>query len=117
MQGQVSVIKAKTQELIATTNNEIEVAKATAQAEGEERDYTDKGAELKKYIDKMFEVYEKLRVQLGTTWPDLLPLMVALELKNNEYLAKNFMMIPKEVRVMLEYHDLNNHGSNYVSAS
>ena len=114
MQGQVSVIKAQTLQLIATTNNEIEVAKASAQADGDERDLTDKGTELKLYIDKMYEVYEKLRVSLGTTWTNLIPLIAALELKNNEYLSKNFMMIPKELRVMMEYQDLKALGSHYT---
>lgn len=62
----------------------------------------------------MYEVYDKLRGNLGTTWNNIIPLVAALELKNNEYLSKNFMMIPKELRVMMEYQDLQSLGSHYT---
>lgn len=94
------------------TYNFLNETISEAEAEGIEKDYTDKSAELKIYLDEMLTVYSSLKTKLGATWTQLTPLMVALELKNNEYLTKNFVLLPDEVKTMISYDSLKSLGSS-----
>ena len=106
VQGQVSVINAETHELSYTTYNNLNITIAEAEATAIEKDYTDKSVELKTYLDKMMEVYDKLKTKLSVTWAQLMPLMVSMEIKNSEYITKNFVMLPDEVKTVMDFSSL-----------
>ena len=111
VQGQVSVINAETHELSYTTYNNLNITIAEAEATAIEKDYTDKSVELKTYLDKMMEVYDKLKTKLSVTWAQLMPLMVSMEIKNSEYITKNFVMLPDEVKTVMDFSSLTALGS------
>ena len=111
IQGQVSEIKAETHKLSYETYKTLNITLAEAEAEAIERDYTDKSAELKTYLDKMSTVYGSLRTKLGVTWDELMPLMVAMEMKNSEYITKNFVLLPDEIKTVMDFHSLTDTGS------
>ena len=85
IQGQVSEIKANTHKLTYETYKELNITLAKAEAQAIEKDYTDKSAELKNYLDSMKTVYEGLKTKLSVTWDEIMPLMIAMEMKNSEY--------------------------------
>jgi hypothetical protein len=59
----------------------------------------------------MVIAFESLRTGLSATWTDMTSLMVAIELKNNEYLSKNFVLLPDQVTSILDFNNLSEIGS------
>lgn len=113
IQGQVSVIKADTNKLSYDTYNFLNTTIAEAEAEAIEKDYSDKSAELKKYLDEMLSVYDSLKTKLGlSTWGEMTPLMVSLEMKNSEYITKNFVLLPDEIKAVMDFSAITNLGSH-----
>ena len=112
VQGEVSVINAETHQLSYTTYNTLNITIAEAEASAIEKDYTDKSVELKTYLDKMMTVYQALKTKLSATWAQIMPLMVSMEIKNSEYITKNFVMLPDEVKTVMDFSSLSALGSN-----
>lgn len=111
IQGKVNTINAETYEESYKVYNELNITLAKAEAEAIKKDYEDKGAELKNYLDEMVTAYDSLKTGLSATWTDMTSLMVAIELKNNEYLSKNFVLLPDQVTSIIDFTTMSNVGS------
>jgi hypothetical protein len=117
VQGEVSLINAETHELSYTTYNKLNITIAEAEAEAMERDYTDKSTELKGYFDEMANVYDGLKTTLGvSTWAEMLPLVVSMEIKNSEYITKNFVLLPDEIKAVMDFSKMTELGSQNSAA-
>lgn len=114
VQGQVSTINAETHQLSYNTYNTLNITIAEAEAEAIEKDFTDKSTELKGYLDTMLTVYKSLKNKLSLSWDQMMPLMVALEMKNSEYITKNFVLLPDEIRAVMDFNSLTDLGSKNV---
>lgn len=115
IQGEVSVIKAETHQLSFNTYNKLNITIAEAEAEAIEKDFTDKSSELKAYLDEMATVYDALKTKLGlSTWGELTPLMVSMEMKNSEYITKNFVLLPDEIKAVMDFSAMSALGSQNV---
>ena len=117
VRGEVSVINAETYQKSYEIYNALNITVAEAEAEGIQKDFTDKGVELNNYMGEMKTIYSSLKSQLGITWAEMMPLMVALEMKNNEYITKNFVLLPDEIKTMIGYNELTALGSGSGSQS
>ena len=112
VQGEVSLINAETHELSYNTYNRLNITIAGAEAEAMEKDYTDKSSELKGYFDEMANVYDSLKTTLGvTTWAEMMPLVVSMEMKNSEYITKNFVLLPDEIKAVMDFSKMTELGS------
>ena len=112
VQGEVSLINAETHQLSYNTYNTLNVTIAEAEAEAMEKDYTDKSVELKEYFDEMARVYGGLKTSLGvSTWAEMLPLVVSMEIKNSEYITKNFVLMPDEIKAVMDFSKMTELGS------
>lgn len=115
IQGEVSVIKAETHKLSFDTYNKLNITIAEAEAEAIEKDFTDKSSELKAYLDEMVSVYDSLKTKLSvSTWAELTPLMVSMEMKNSEYITKNFVLLPDEIKAVMDFSAMTDLGSKNV---
>lgn len=115
IQGEVSVIKAETHKLSFDTYNKLNITIAEAEAEAIEKDFTDKSTELKAYLDEMVSVYDSLKTKLSvSTWAELTPLMVSMEMKNSEYITKNFVLLPDEIKAVMDFSAMTDLGSKNV---
>ena len=110
------MIKADTHQLSYNTYNTLNITIAEAEAEAIEKDYTDKSIELKSYLDEMSTVYGDLKTKLGiSTWAEMSPLMVSMEMKNSEYITKNFVLLPDEIKAVMDFSSMTEIGSQNVS--
>lgn len=112
IQGKVNTINAETYEESYKVYNELNITLAKAEAEAIKKDYEDKSSELKNYLNEMISAYDLLRSGLSETWANMTSLMVAIELKNNEYLSKNFVLLPDQVTSVIHFNTLSDLGSN-----
>lgn len=115
IQGKVQKINAVTHQESYKVYNQLNTTLAIAEAEAIKKDYEDKGVELKNYLDEMITTYDNLKTNLSATWTQMAPLLVAIEIKNNEYLSKNFVLLPDQVTSILDFNSLTNSGSNTPS--
>ena len=112
VQGEVSLINAETHELSYNTYNRLNITIAGAEAEAMEKDYTDKSSELKGYFDEMANVYDSLKTTMGvSTWAEMMPLVVSMEMKNSEYITKNFVLLPDEIKAVMDFTKMTELGS------
>jgi len=115
VQGEVSLINADTHKLSYDTYNSLNITIADAEAAAIEIDYTDKSNELKGYLDEMISVYESLKTKLSITLAQLMPLMISMEMKNSEYITKNFVLLPDEIQTVMDFSSLTPLGSGNSS--